>query len=670
MELLSPWFLAGGLAVGLPLWLHLLNRPNPVRLPFSSLMFFRKRTDSSVRERRLRYLLLLGLRLALLTLLVLAFAKPIWERPPAVLGAGLPGLHIIAMDTSLSMQYEGRWDRALGEAEAIVDALSRGDRAQVLAFGPGVQVLTEATGNSDALRHALQGLSPTAARNSYGDVVEAVRNLVVGGEGPVELHLVSDLQNTAMPARFQDLVLPPSVALKIHNVAAGESENWAIESVKGTTRLWEEERPQLEATVVSYAERAAMKAVSLWIDGQPAGRVRLEIAPRGRTSFVFQVLDPPRGFSRAEFRLDPPDALPADDTRRVALNNTEPEPVLFVTPNPRRSDLLYFRTALEASAGMHYRVESSSLGQAERLDPSRYTLIVLSDVPRLTRDFESRLRTWVETGGALFAALGPNSALARRTALTGHAVQQPPRRKRDGDRFEVAGEADGSHPVARAAEGARSAKFFLHLRVEPKKGDVVPLWLGNGDPLLVEHPVGRGRVMLFASSLGNDWNDLPLSPVFVPFVAEMARYLTGADSVGGESLLGDVLELDRRRGTGSTVQVADPSGNRVLTLSEAVHREALVLAAVGYYEIRGGERSELVAVNPDPLESNLRPMGNDTLQLWQSTGGADGAGATMATAMPPARPWRIWRLLLLLLVLAVLVESLVGNRHLDALRGD
>ena len=52
MNLLSPWFLLGALAVGLPLWLHLLQRDNPVRLPFASLMFFEKRTESRFLERR------------------------------------------------------------------------------------------------------------------------------------------------------------------------------------------------------------------------------------------------------------------------------------------------------------------------------------------------------------------------------------------------------------------------------------------------------------------------------------------------------------------------------------------------------------------------------------------------------------------------------------------
>ena len=64
MSLLAPWFLLGGLAVGLPLWLHLLERENPTRLPFSSLMFFERRRQSSLKEKRFRYRALMALRIA------------------------------------------------------------------------------------------------------------------------------------------------------------------------------------------------------------------------------------------------------------------------------------------------------------------------------------------------------------------------------------------------------------------------------------------------------------------------------------------------------------------------------------------------------------------------------------------------------------------------------
>ena len=102
-----------------------------------------------------------------------------------------------------------------------------------------------------------------------------------------------------------------------------------------------------------------------------------------------------------------------DDTRRAALDNTEPEPVLFVSADSRRRDLLYFQTALGASAAARFQLESASLEESARLDPGRYSLVVLSDVPELPRPFDSRLAAWVRGGGAVFAALGPNTALAR-----------------------------------------------------------------------------------------------------------------------------------------------------------------------------------------------------------------------------------------------------------------
>ena len=70
MGFLAPWFLAGVAAVGLPIWLHLLRKHKTTPLPFSSLMFFERRTQSSIKHRRLRYLVLFALRTLLILLLV------------------------------------------------------------------------------------------------------------------------------------------------------------------------------------------------------------------------------------------------------------------------------------------------------------------------------------------------------------------------------------------------------------------------------------------------------------------------------------------------------------------------------------------------------------------------------------------------------------------------
>src|ERR1700732_5351073 len=102
MGFLAPWFLAGMAAVGLPVYLHLLRRHSTTPRPFSSLMFFEPRTQSSIKHRRLRYLLLLAVRMALLVLLALAFANPFITRPAARTPGG--ELALLVIDDSFSMR--------------------------------------------------------------------------------------------------------------------------------------------------------------------------------------------------------------------------------------------------------------------------------------------------------------------------------------------------------------------------------------------------------------------------------------------------------------------------------------------------------------------------------------------------------------------------------------
>src|ERR1043166_3311109 len=104
---LAPWFLAGSLAVGLPIWLHLLQQHKTTPLPFSSLMFFEKRTQSSIKHRRLKYLLLFALRVPLLILLALAFANPFIHISGAAATGGKK-LIVLAGDNYYSMRQGGR----------------------------------------------------------------------------------------------------------------------------------------------------------------------------------------------------------------------------------------------------------------------------------------------------------------------------------------------------------------------------------------------------------------------------------------------------------------------------------------------------------------------------------------------------------------------------------
>src|ERR1700676_5050903 len=102
MGFLAHWFLAGALAVGLPIWIHLLKRHKSDPKLFPSLMFFEQREQSSVRHRRLEYLLLFALRTLMILLLALLFANPFINRTAAATNG--KKITVVAVDHSFSMR--------------------------------------------------------------------------------------------------------------------------------------------------------------------------------------------------------------------------------------------------------------------------------------------------------------------------------------------------------------------------------------------------------------------------------------------------------------------------------------------------------------------------------------------------------------------------------------
>jgi hypothetical protein len=217
---LSPWFLAGLAAVALPLWLHLLRQYKRTPQAFSSLMFFERRVQSSVRHRRLRYLTLLALRLALLILLALAFANPFVNRTTGA--TGRRKLTVIVVDRSFSMRAGNRMQEAKAEAQRVAAALGGQDLAQVMALDSHLEALTQYERNKGTLRAAIENVEPNDLASSYGEFARALRAMEQNSGMQLAVDLISDMQQSSLP-NFRDLQLGPHSTLALHPVGAGNT---------------------------------------------------------------------------------------------------------------------------------------------------------------------------------------------------------------------------------------------------------------------------------------------------------------------------------------------------------------------------------------------------------------------------------------------------------------
>ena len=554
MGFLAPWFLAGVAAVGLPVWIHLLKRHKTDPRLFPSLMLFEKREVSSVKHRRLEYLLLFALRAAMLILLALLFANPFIRR--AVTASDAHKLTVVAVDHSFSMRAGDRLARAKDEALSVLANVKPGAQAQVIALGGLVQALTQPTSDMTELRAAVATIQPGDSRASYGELARYARTLSESVKIPIELHLASDLQRSAMPPGFADMRLNPGTALVLHQIGQ-PAPNWAVENVIAPRRIYDPKKVRVQTTIASFggqteqaphaagwpllsapavvyaadqshdARAVSKRIVSLMLNGKVLQTKTVDVPENGRAQAEFLGLEAPYGFSRGEVRIDSADVLPADDRFPFSVERIDPRKVLFIDDGRGGNALLYFRAALDASPDAAFQLEALHAEQAANVQLSNYAFVVLSNLGSLPPGFEDSLKRYVGAGGSVLVVLGPASAAMQHVPVLDEPIQTSSYAGREGERFLTVSDIDGGHPALRSVERFTGVKFYQAIRVNPAKSNVLAK-LSDETPLVLERKIGEGKVLVFASTFANSENDLPLHASWVPFVQQTATYLGGA----------------------------------------------------------------------------------------------------------------------------------------------
>ncbi len=666
MGFLAPWFLLGTAAVALPVYLHLLRRHRSDHRPFSSLMFFERRTQSSIKHRRLRYLLLLSFRVALLLLLALAFADPFIRRPAASVAPNK--LLLLVIDNSFSMRAGSRWADAKRQALSLLTSRRPTDRAEIMTLGSRIQALTQPTEDTAALRAAVESIEPGDSRANFGELVRAVRLLSENAGTPIELHLFSDMQRSGMPASFTEMALPANVSLIPHPVAEKVEPNWTVESVDAPGQVFDPKKATVRAVVAGYHTPAASRTVSLVVNGKVIATQNVQVPANGRATAQFDTLDVPYGLSRCEVRIDSADSLPADDVALFGVQRSDPERVLFVRqPDDTRSPL-YFGTALESATQAGFKLETVTIDKAASSQLSNYAFVVLSDLLSVPQPFEQNLLEYVRRGGGVLLTAGTSAARATRVPVFEENVLGSHDYSRDGSGFLTVGQADRSHPSIANADGWAGVKFYFVVRVNDANAQVVAR-LADQTPLLLEKRLGEGRVLLLTSGLDNLTNDFPLHPAFIPFVEQTAHYLSGLERSDGTRVVDSVVELRSGKQPATSVEVIGPDGRRALSLAEAVSAQTFPLTRAGFYEFRRANgHTDLVGVNPDRRESDLDVMPDDVVSLWRA--GSSGSGQASASGAAPAesRPRDVWWYVMLVVLATAVAESLLASRYLGELR--
>lgn len=668
MTFLTPLFLLGLAALAVPVLIHLTQRERARVVEFPSLMFLRKIPHESVKRRRIRDWLLLALRAAALACLVAAFARPFVRGSELSAAGGGAREIVVLLDRSYSMSRGDTWARAQEAARAALQDVTGLDRISLLTFASGAEVILRSSADVSRVIAEIDSARPSAATTRYAPALKLVSSLLAESNLPRrEVILVSDFQRAGwqpdeafrLPAgsRFTPVPIAPAAAANLSVTPL------AVQRVPG-------DGPPRVTITAGFTNRGDTPAtdvpLALEVDGRAVQSARLSAAPASAASTTFAPIALPPAGLRIAIRL-PDDAIAADNAFHAIVAPPQVVAAMLVGSGGRGERDLFLTRAL--AIGDRPRFEVTTHGP-EALTPdalARTRLVILQDVA-LDAGLGTRLRTFVEGGGGLVLALGPRSTVPAADWLPVTIAGTEDRTRGAAAKL---GAFDYGHPVFEPFRLPRSGDFsttrvYGYRLVTARAGTATLARFDGGAPALVEGIVGRGRVLVWATSLDQSWNDMALKPVYLPFVHQLARQAAGYREPPGWVTVGQPIDA----GVPGAVVLA-PSGER---LSPPDGVTAVEVGEPGFYELREGRDGRVlsaVAANVDLTESD--PTTVEPTEVGVAVTGAptDGGPAGEPLVVPDAvqeQAQRIWWYLLFAGILLLIAESWLARRLTPARR--
>ncbi|MBM4038996.1 MAG: VWA domain-containing protein [Planctomycetes bacterium] len=581
---LAPWFLWGLAAVSVPVVIHMLQSPTAKIIDFPCIRFLKACQKKAVRRTRLKNIILMLMRMAIIALIAFGMAKPQrFEEQTDVL-PDAPVSMVVVLDNSYSMGYvdkgRSRFEQALEAALGLLGTLKPGDEVALLLMNEQCEpLLPDFTADHERARAALRGAKLSdLGTNADPALREAIRLAAKAASIPdsrsqipdadkkerrrLEIHILTDLQALAWePVLKSGYLKNVDTKATIYVTSFGRkgSANCFVESVAVAGAG--PEQCSVTAQVWAVGAGAPGGVATLSVNDKPVAQETFAVRPGAPTPVTLTTRLGAAGSFRCVLSLQD-DALTADDKHFFTVKVGERSKVLVVDGDPSAigplAETFYLGNALNpggAAAGVDgpppvdARVVSIAELPSVKLDD--YRIVLLCNVASLGSDDPVRLDAFLRGGGSLWVFLGGKANAQEynspQWSFLPTTLTQPVGDATKKQTFEF-GETREGHPLFKTKLDLRAARFWLCWgtdRASLKPGAAVLQSFTNGQPALVEGqgPGGKGKVLLFTSAADSDWGNFPLRRAYLPWVHNAIYYLSGADVRGSSFKLKEEVKF-------------------------------------------------------------------------------------------------------------------------------
>lgn len=522
MSFLAPLALLALLALPGLWWLLRATPPQPANTLFPPLRLLLKLTNEEETPVQTPWWLL-ALRLLLVTLVILAFAGPVWRAAAPI---DLPGTGpvLIVMETDWASAQD--WDVRVAQAEQLIETVNADGRAVSIIGMPQPLFAPPVPGDGPQALAILEELVPQPVRADRQQTLATINTLL--GSTPwagaslvwmtnglafddAALQVIADLPVTFVHGST------PDIALTLDGGADGPAA--LVTALRS---------PSSEARLVAFDNAGRELASSALFDEEEAllDRVTFD-RPLDIRNDIARIALVPTHHAGHVLLVD--DQL---ERRRVGIVGGERAD----EAQPLLSGTTYVERALRPFSDVIIpRTGDTNTEIAEMIDRDA-DVIVLVGVSSLIPSTVTLLEPWIERGGVLvrFAS----------TSLAANADRLIPVPLRQSDR-QLGGALTWEEPQAIAPFGADSpfagllipddVRIERQILSEPGAALATATYaeLADATPLVTGQARGDGQLVLFHITADTGWSNLPLSGLFVDMLerlVEMSRLSSDGSS--------------------------------------------------------------------------------------------------------------------------------------------
>jgi hypothetical protein len=674
MSFLTPLFFLGVAALAAPILVHLVRRTRARRVQFPALVFVRQVPQRTIRRRTLHNVLLLLLRCLAILMIVIAFTRPFFSGGSAARDNSAAGATVILIDDSLSMRREQLFAEAQRRAEGAVDEARNDEQVALLSFDKRYTVLNRFTTDKNRVRFNVKSLTAGWDGTDYEQALRGAESLLgeIETTGPKRIVMISDFQMPGWTPASATFKLANNTQLTTLDVGGNNPPpNIAITNVEARGVVFGQKYlDNLVVHINNFSDTPRDHVqVDFQINEQTVEKRDISLNSRDSRVVEFTGFNLNEGANRCTIDVVTNDFAP-DNRFYFTLRRETPAKALIVESASRgRSDSLHLQSALTTNDDLPFNFTLKSTGSVDPAGINEYALVVLNDAGPFNSALADALVKFVEAGGQMIVSTGPrtetdsfNNSLQRIAPATLREAVQT----KAGESVAIT-DVKFDHPIFEVfQESGRlaSANVIGYFRSEPRANAAVLARFEDGSPALLEARAGKGRVILFTSSLGPSWNELPLTPLYLPFMHQMVRY-AGAREENSWYGLGQTFTVAKNKGAAPPA-IDTPGGERLSETRLTPDGDLLVSAREpGFYRLRYNDRPDFAAVNIDGAEGDFTKLnfGEFIAGVTGGAGGAEGSEANRNLSNEEVESrQKVWWSLLLVALLLLLAESFLARR--------